>query len=71
MIQRPAASGSLFGDQAPRVATESMKRAALVREIKYRKEVYPRRVASGAMSQERCDYQIWILERILAEGFRP
>jgi hypothetical protein len=55
----------------PPVATTQMKREALERELMYRRRVYPRRVNDGAMKQSAADYQIWILERILTEGFVP
>jgi hypothetical protein len=62
---------ALFGDAAPTVATEAAKRAALERELRWRRKVYPRRIAAGTMTEAEAQHQIWIFERILAEGFRP
>jgi hypothetical protein len=60
----------LFGNQAaPRVATTEMKRQALQRELGYRKRVYARRVDANNMTRAQADYEIWIVERILEEGF--
>lgn len=62
---------ALFGADAPAIATEAMKRDALERELAYRRRVYPRLVLQQKMSQAQADRQIWLFERILAEGYRP
>lgn len=57
--------------ELPKVATEGMKREALARELRYRERVYPRLVNEGKMTKRDADYQVWILRRILEDGFRP
>lgn len=47
--------------------THDQKRAALEREIKMRRRVYPRWVADGRMSQAKADEEISIMEAILAD----
>jgi len=41
------------------------KRDAVMREVKYRKRVYERRVHEGSMSSDFADYQIGIMLAIL------
>jgi hypothetical protein len=64
-------AGLFAADAAPKVATQEMKKAVLERELTYRRNVYARRVADGRMRKSEADYQIWILERILTDGFTP
>lgn len=40
---------------------------ALEREIKLREYVYPRRVASKAMSQDKADHELLVMQAILAD----
>lgn len=49
--------------------TASDKRAAIEREIKMRRRVYPRWVADGRMTQAKADSEIAIMEAI-AEDYR-
>ncbi len=49
--------------------TDTEKRKAIEREIRFRQRVYPRWVASGRMKQEQADYQIAVLLEI-AEDYR-
>jgi hypothetical protein len=49
--------------------TDDDKRAAAEREVKWRKRVYPRRVADRRMTQEQADREIAIMEAI-AEDYR-
>ena len=44
--------------------TDTDKKTALVREIKYRRRVYRRRVQEGRMSQKLATYQIAIFVAI-------
>lgn len=37
------------------------------RELKMRKEVYPRRVRNGSMSWQKCERQIRVQEAIIAQ----
>jgi hypothetical protein len=60
------------GSSGPSPAvTEAFKRAALEQELAFRRKTYPARVAEGSMTREHAAHQIWILERIIAEGYRP
>ena len=43
------------------------KHRAVVREIEFRKYVYPRRVMKGDMSQAQADKQIALMEAIAAD----
>jgi hypothetical protein len=65
------AEAALFGDAAAPVATEAAKREALERELTYRRKVFPRLVAKERMGAAKAQHEIWIFERILAEGYRP
>lgn len=56
---------------APRIATEEMKRECLRRELIQRKRAYPRFIEQGRMTKAQADHQIWLIERILDEGFDP
>lgn len=56
---------------APAVATEEMKRDCLRRELIQRKRAYPRFVEQGRMTQAMANHQIWLIERIIEEGFDP
>jgi len=47
--------------------TYDQKRAAIEREIKMRKRVYPRWVSDGKMSQAKADEEIAIMQAILAD----
>jgi hypothetical protein len=47
--------------------TNEEKRAAVVRELGYRKRVYERRVADGKMTRQLADAQIAVFEAILAD----
>lgn len=47
--------------------TYDQKRAAIEREIKMRRRVYPRWVEAGRMSQAKADEEIAIMEAILAD----
>lgn len=67
-----AAQPALFaGAQLPRVATTELKLEALKRELAMRRRAYPRFIAAGRMSEADADYEYWIFERIIAEGFCP
>lgn len=46
---------------------DDQKRAAIEREIKMRKRVYPRWVQDGRMSQAKADEEIAVMEAILAD----
>lgn len=50
-----------------RFFTYAEKRAAIERELRYRRTYYPRRVAERKMSQEQADEQIAVLEAISAD----
>jgi hypothetical protein len=45
--------------------TEADKLACVERELKMRKSVYPRWVASGRMKQEKADYEIAAMTEIV------
>lgn len=47
--------------------TAEEKHAAVERELRYRRRVYPRRIADHQMSQELADRQIAIFEEIEAD----
>jgi len=47
--------------------TYDQKRAAIEREIKMRRRVYPRWVEAGRMSQAKADEEIAIMEAVLAD----
>lgn len=64
-------SDDLLDAIAPRVCTTAMKRACLERELKLRRKVYPNRVANHRMSSAAAEREIWIIEKILEEGFSP
>lgn len=49
--------------------TDDEKREAALREVKWRKHVYPNRVTTKRMTQYQADYQIKIMEAI-AEDYR-
>lgn len=49
------------------IVTYDMKRAALEREIKMRRRVYPRWVQDGRMSQAKADEEIAVMQAILAD----
>lgn len=47
------------------------KRDVAEREVKMRKRVYPRWVASGRMIQAEADYQIRVMEAIASDYAEP
>ena len=49
------------------IYTAEQKRKAVERELAYRRQVFPRRVANGTMSRELMDSQIAIFEAILED----
>lgn len=51
--------------------TREDKLKALERELKFRREVYARRVGEGRMSQKTMDYQIAVFEAIAADYAEP
>lgn len=50
--------------------SDTEKLAAIEREIKLRRRVYPRQVAAGNMTQALADAQIAVMEEIAAD-YRP
>ena len=48
------------------ISTEE-KIAALEREIAMRRRVYPNRVAEKKMTQQKADYELRVMEQILAD----
>lgn len=53
------------------LTTEPAKRQALERELAVRRRIYPVMVDSGLMTEAEARHGIWILERVLAEGYTP
>ncbi len=51
----------------PVTFTREQKVAALERELKFRREVYGRRVGDKKMSQTKSDYEIGVFEAILKD----
>lgn len=47
--------------------TDDQKRAAIEREIKMRRRVYPRWVENGRMTVEQADHEIAVMEAILRD----
>jgi hypothetical protein len=65
------ADATLFGKAAPAVATEAVKKQALERELGFRRRIYPDLVRKGSLTPAEAQHEIWVIERILAEGYRP
>ena len=55
----------LFND-LPRAVSLDRQMRAVEREIDMRRQVYPRRVADGKMSQQFADEELAIMEAVLA-----
>ena len=55
-------------DQVPRptdrIFTATEKHRALIRELEFRRYVYPKRVTSGQMSQREMEWELAIFEAI-------
>ena len=51
--------------------TATQKLAAITREIGYRKFVYPKRVATRQMKQDKMDHEIAVMEAIAADYAKP
>ena len=51
----------------PRPFTLAEKRAALERELRLRRRVYPRRVTDGRMTEVDAEREIAVMEAILAD----
>lgn len=47
--------------------TPTEKRAAIERELKFRRRVYARWVSDGKMTQAKADHEIAVMEAILAD----
>ena len=47
--------------------TATEKHRAMIRELEFRRYVYPKRVMSGQMSQREMDWEIQIFEAIAAD----
>jgi hypothetical protein len=47
--------------------TTADKHRAVMRELGFRRHVYPRRVAEGKMSQQQADEQVAVFEAILLD----
>jgi hypothetical protein len=47
--------------------TTADKHRAVMRELAFRRHVYPRRVAEGKMSQQQADEQVAVFEAILLD----
>lgn len=50
-----------------RLYSAEEKRKAILREINYRKFVYPRRVEAGTMTQKKANEELAIFEEIAAD----
>lgn len=53
----------------PMQFTKKQKLEAVERELKFRREVYPRRIHERRMTKKAADYQIAVMEAI-AEDYR-
>lgn len=53
------------------MVTTAEKRAAAERELKMRRRVYPRWIASGRMTQAEADREIRVMEAIAADYAEP
>lgn len=51
--------------------TREKKHDAASRELKMRRKIYPRVVATGRMTQAECDHEIAVMEAIAADYAPP
>lgn len=50
-----------------RIITAEQKLKCVERELKLRRQVYPNRVETHRMTQEKADYEIMMMEAIIAD----
>jgi hypothetical protein len=58
---------SLFGTHELTSVSRERKHACIKRELRFRREVFPRRVAAKTMTQSQADEEIAVMNAILAD----